>query len=350
MSDDFLKIKLRRVIRRYQWLAFWRKLAACWAAAALGACALVLAQRELGWTSPHTLPLYAAVVVAVVFGVALHHFTREPDVRWVAKKIEAKHPELNGVLLTAVQQDLAQDGLAGFLQYRVVQEATARSQESDWRQVVPTARLAFGQLVHLVALGCFIFALAQLRVAKIHGEAPAWLGSDGVAVTPGDTQVEKGDSLVVLARFGGALPPTVSLVVRQSGHAPRSIPLVKSLADPVFGGSVSEVGADLTYQLEYRGQKSREFKVTVFEHPKLVRSDVDLTFPDYTKLGAKHIEDTRRVSAVEGTKLDFALQLNKPVKSAELVSRDKKTAIPLVVSPDKPVATLAGFVPEKSAS
>ena len=27
MSDDFLKIKLRRVIRRYQWLAFWRKLA-----------------------------------------------------------------------------------------------------------------------------------------------------------------------------------------------------------------------------------------------------------------------------------------------------------------------------------
>ena len=61
--------------------------------------------------------------------------------------------------------------------------------------------------------------------------------------------------------------------------------LVKSLADPVFGGSVPEVQNDLTYHLEYRGQSTREFKVTVFEHPRLVRSDVDLKFPDYTKLG-----------------------------------------------------------------
>ena len=51
-------------------------------------------------------------------------------------------------------------------------------------------------------------------------------------------------------------------------------------------------------------ERTRDFKVTVFEHPKLVRADVDLTFPDYTKLPRKHIEDTRRVSAVEGTTPD----------------------------------------------
>ena len=62
-------------------------------------------------------------------------------------------------------------------------------------------------------------------------------------------------------------------------------------------------------------------------------------------------EDTRRVSAVEGTKIDFSLQLNKPVKTARLVARDgKKTAIPLVVSPDKAVASLPAFVPAKRAT
>ncbi len=254
------------------------------------------------------------------------------------------------MLLTAVQQQQAAPGQEqGYLQYRVLQEATSRSQQADWRGVVPASRLFFGVMVQVLALGGFVYALSHLRVTKIHGVAPSWVGSDGVAVTPGDASVEKGDSFVVLARFGGALPPNVSMVVRESGSAPRAVPLVKSLGDPVFGGSIAEVGKEFTYHLEYRGEKTRDFKVTVFEHPKLVRSDVDLAYPGYTKLAPKHIEDTRRVSAVEGTKIDLSLQLNKPVKSAKLVARDgKKTEIPLTVSPGNAVATLRELSPAKS--
>ena len=351
MNDDFLKVRLQRVVRRYQWLAFWRKLAACWAAAALIAVIVAWVQHSLGNVSSVALPLVMALGAGAATAIGLLHFVKPPDLRWIAQKIENKHPELNGVLLTAVQQQLDRSKETGYLQYRVLQEATARSQEQDWRDVVPGGRMLAIHGVHLFALVLFGFALANLRVAKIHGEAAHWVGTDGVSVTPGDASVEKGDSLVVLARFGSALPPNVSLVLRETGTTARTIPLVKSLADPVFGGSVTEVANDFTYHLEYRGQRTRDFKVTVFEHPRLVRSDVDLKFPDYTKLAPKHIEDTRRVSAVEGTKLDFALQLNKPVKSAKLVARDKaKTEIPLRVSPDKALATLTGHVPEKSGS
>ncbi|MEO6244851.1 MAG: hypothetical protein ABIQ12_05400, partial [Opitutaceae bacterium] len=349
MNNDFLKSRLQRVARRYQWVDVWRRLSACWAAAALVAVAVVLLQRATGQTWPLALPLLMALAAGVAVVQLFVSFSKAPDSRWIARKIEAKHPELNGVLLTAIQQDTDSKQEAGYLQYRVIQEATAHSQKQDWRRVVPPARFVVGQAVHLFALGCFLFALSGLRVAPIHGEAPKWTGGDGLSVTPGDTTIERGDSLVVLARFGGALPPNVSLVIRENGAAQRSVTLVKSLADPVFGGSVAEVANDLTYHLEYRGEKTRDFKVTVFEHPKLVRSDVDLKFPGYTKLAPKHIEDTRRVSAVEGTALDFALQLNKPVKSAKLVARNKeKTEVPLAVSPDNAVATLGAFVPTKS--
>ena len=351
MNDDFLKSRLQRVARRYQWVAMWRSLAVCWAAATLAAVAVVFLQRTTGQTWPLALPALVALAVIAALVLVIKNFSGMPDLRWIAAKIEAKHPELNGVLLTAIQQQLDPKQETGYLQYRVVQEATSRSQQQDWRQVVPGSRFLVGQLVHVIALGCFLYALSGLRVARIHGETPKWVGSDGVSVTPGDTTIERGDSLVVLARFGGALPPNVSLVIRENGAAQRSVTLVKSLADPVFGGSVPEVAGDLTYHLEYRGEKTRDFKVTVFEHPKLVRSDVDLKFPGYTKLAPKHIEDTRRVSAVEGTALDFALQLNKPVKSAKLVARNKeKTEVPLVVSADKAVATLGSFVPTKSQS
>lgn len=353
MTDDFLKSRLRRVARRYQWIGFWRKLSACWALGALLTVGLVLLQRALGYEIPGAVPILVALTAGIGawFGVA--HLNRKPDYRWVAQKIEKQFPELDGVLLTAVQQQLDRPQDAGYLQYRVIQEATTRSQQQDWRKVVPGVRFLAAVAVQVIALGCFVYALTGLPMPKATGEKKSeWVSSDGVAVTPGDASVEKGESVVVLARFGGVLPPAVNLVVSESGAAPRTISLVKSLADPVFGGSVPEVAADFTYHLEYRGTKTKEFKITVYEHPKLIRSDVALTFPDYTKLDPKRVEDTRRVSAVEGTKLAFDLQLNKPVKSAKLVSRASKgtpkTEIPLNVSADKPQATLADFRPEKS--
>ena len=87
--------------------------------------------------------------------------------------------------------------------------------------------------------------------------------------------------------------------------------------------------------------------MTVFEHPRLERADAQLVFPAYTALPERRIQDTRRVSAVEGTQLSMDFQLNKPVKSAVLVARDEaKTELPLTVTEGKasvslPLLTLA---------
>jgi hypothetical protein len=175
MNDDFLKNRLRRVVRRYQWVALWRKLAVCWAAAALLALGLSWVQTTLGWNSSLMIPVVLAVTLGVVVTIAIFHFLTPPDLRWVAQQIEKRHPELNGLLLTAVQQQV-EGGQPGYLQYRVLQEATARSQEQDWRDTVPGIRLVVGQVVHLIALVCFGFALTNFKTVTIHGEAPWWYG------------------------------------------------------------------------------------------------------------------------------------------------------------------------------
>jgi len=143
----------------------------------------------------------------------------------------------------------------------------------------------------------------------------------------------------VLARFGRTLPPSVNLVVREKGAA-RTVPLVKSLADPVFGGSVTEVAKDFTYRVDYGGHSTREFNVKVFEHPKR-GADADLTFPTYTK---QPPETHRRHAARErgrGHEARFHAPTQQAVASAKLIARDKaKTEIPLRVEPGKPGATL----------
>ncbi len=342
MSDDFLKGRLRRVIRRHQWLGLMWKLALCWVVGAIVGGVVIWAERATGWSSPGVLPALAGLAATAVTAIAMLHYAHAPSFRWAAKKIEAAHPELQGVLLTAVQQVIEPGAEPGFLQHRVLQEATARSQDHDWRKVVPTSWLASAGVVQVVALAGFVLVLANIRMTRVAGQntTAGWIGADGLEIAPGDTSIERGDSLVVLARFKRTLPANVNLVVREKGQA-RTVSLVKSLADPVFGGSVPEVANDFTYRVDYGGRSTREFTVKVFEHPRLVRADADLTFPTYTKLPPKHIDDTRRVSAVEGTKLGFTLQLNKPVASAKLVARDQaKTVIPLTVDPGKPNAAL----------
>ena len=68
--------------------------------------------------------------------------------------------------------------------------------------MIPRSRLRLAQATQLVALGLFLAALGGLRSAARKG-GPAWAPNGGVVVTPGNASLERGESLVVLARFGG---------------------------------------------------------------------------------------------------------------------------------------------------
>lgn len=352
---NFLIARLDRVIRRQQWLRLSRQLAVCWLVAAVVGMGLVWMQRQTGWSAPVAFPLLVALTGCAALTLAIRNARRRPDVRAVALTVEQAYPELRGLLLTAVQQIETDDDAEGsYLRYRVVQQAVEHCQETEnWSAAVPNLRVRGIMAAQFAALAVLVATLWQGRALWNHGSAGAgaFFTARGLTVTPGDTTLERGETLVVLARFGSALPPGVNLVVNDAASPARRIPLVKSLADPIFGGSVTNVATDFTYRVEYNGERTRDFKVKVYEHPRLVRADVELTFPDYTTLPPRRIEDTRRVSAVEGTKLGLSLQLNKPVTSATLIARDKeKTEIPLMVVAGKAVAALTAFTLTASQS
>jgi hypothetical protein len=345
--NDFLKTRIYRVIRRYQWLRLSRQLTLCWMVAAVAAMGFVFLQARTGWASSWSIPLVVALAGVTSLALVIRSRRTRPDVNAAAKQIEAAYPELKGLLLTAVQQLELGEKEQSYFQYRVTQQATEHCQQTGtWRNTVPQGQMRWATAAQFAALGLFVFAVLNSRgyLPKRGSDGLPSFPIRGIAVTPGDATIEKGESLVVLARFGGNLPPGVDLVINDAKSPARKIPLVKSLGDPMFGGSVPAVESDFTYHVSYGGEKTREFNVKVFEHPRLTRADVDLKYPTYTKQPPKRIEDTRRVSAVEGTQLGLTLQLNKPVKTAKLVARNKeKTEIALKVVDDKAVASLADF-------
>ncbi|MEO2092153.1 MAG: hypothetical protein ABGY75_22080, partial [Gemmataceae bacterium] len=310
-----LRRTLDRVGDRVRRLRLWGGLAVCWAACALAGVAVFLARTEV--IAPRDIALLLAAVAAAVgmtWWLIVGRMARDP--RWLARRIEAKNPDLSALLLSAVEQEPTPDGRLGFLQSAVIESALAPHRTHDWDQAVPRSRLNTIRAVHWLAFAGLLFAFFLLEIAAF---AKAEMGNPraytntvtasglAVEVEPGNAEIERGTALVVIAKFPGSVPPEATLVVEGS----TAKPMARNLDDPAFAGHVPAVDAPLAYHVEFPGGRSDTFRVTVYEHPELRRVDARLVFPPYTALDPKDVQDVRHISAVEGTEITLLCQTNK---------------------------------------
>jgi hypothetical protein len=326
MSTE-LRRALEQVARRFRHARLWTGLALCWFAWALAGVGLWLFGARSGETLVSWRWLMVLFGAAIVTGIghAVVALRSVRDSRWVARRIEAKHPELTAGLLAAVEEDArAPSGRLGFLQSAVIREALDHRRTHNWDETVPTWRLRISQLVHAATLGSMIaVAVALASQARTHAELRTAIlteaGAADVHVDPGDTQVERGTPLLVVARFAGGVPAEATLVVDNQAKQTTQRGMTRSLEDPTFAGHVESVDSDLSYRVEFQGNSTKTFHVRVFEYPALERTDAKLVFPSYTALDPKTVEDIRHVTAVEGTELTLLCRLNKDVATARLI-------------------------------
>jgi len=264
--------------------------------------------------------------------------SRSDDALTAARLIEERFPTLNARLLTAMQQikDAPPAGL-GYLQQTVVRQAVEHSEQHRWSSAVDAdslrrATLASGGAAFLLLallVTCIIaaqpFAASPKSSANLIANPVAPLANT-ITVEPGDVSIERGSSLIITARFSQTIPASTSLILEGESAAlhgaitTRTVPMNASLDDPIVGVRVPSITTDLTYRIAWQSSESSAYRVTVFDYPQLMQADVSLTYPSYTALPVKHIQDTRQVTAVEGTQILWTLKLNKPVASAQLIS------------------------------
>ncbi|MAT68312.1 MAG: hypothetical protein CMJ58_02195 [Planctomycetaceae bacterium] len=351
---------LRMVGSRMRKLRSRWSLAACWFAWAAIAAALWRNAERLQFSGTQLgLAIAAgAALTAIVCHLLAARRTYDPD--WVARRIESRHPDLGAALLAALQQAPAPGAQRlGYLQSAVVREAVRHGHKHRWERDVSTPWLSLAQLAQLSALALLVAACTLLvqrgnALARSAGSAAEDKQSvrpvdPTVQVEPGDTEIERGTTLLVTAEFGRALPIEATLVVEPARESTdkvqeqrvSNLPMMQSFDDPKFVGRLASVSEDLLYAVEFDGRRTRQYRIVVFDYPALERADAELVFPDYTSLPPKQIEDVRHVTAVEGTELVFRCRLNKDVSEAVFVDREDRRT-PLVRADDAaPVYTVA---------
>ena len=328
--QEFLMLH-RRQHRRQK---LYTGLAVCWglcALASLGVIALGQAAQidlRLAWPVIGTA---GAVLAALVFlKVLLVDWLTLAE---IVRRIERHHPDLNKLLETASEQIAKNDpDQLDYLQQRVLTEALGAAHKQGW-EFEANGRLAQAHLFHAVAL--VVFVLAALQLPGTGDESAARLAEVGVEVEPGDTEIERGTSLIISAKFDN-FRSDVQLTVQEPGQAKRTMTMEQSLDDPTYSYRLANVQSSAVYRvvydgqfkennrgdLVYDGQQGKLYRLSVFEYPELKSSEARLDYPEFTGRDDKVIPNTRRLTAVEGTGLTFDFQFNKPLKSAVLKVRD----------------------------
>ena len=326
MIERALRRQLEPIVKRRQRVDVAVRLALCWSLAGLVALGLIGIDWLWGWNSPWAAALLSLATIAAT--VAVFHKSRRlaPDYRVVARYIEQRHPELRALLLAAVEQKpQGPDGQLGYLQKQVLKEALVHATDHDWLRSISTQKLVLADFGRIAALLFLVVALSQILppTSLVRRSRPGGLLTRGeeISITPGDATIESGSPVVVLARFDGTMPAEVSLMVGPPGEEPEEVRLVRSLDDPVFGGIIRNVTSDLRYHVRYANKRTRDYKIEIYELPQLARIDAKIVYPAYTGLPEKIVEDTRRISVVEGSDVTLTFTLNKPVTSARLVPR-----------------------------
>lgn len=326
------------------------------ATGAIGCAVLAaLALFASWWSWPAVLAWFGALCLASAIGfVRIDRST--PDLRELARRIEEKHPDLRAALLAAMDQKPGPDGGLSFLQRKLLGEISEHAVRNHWVRRVSENRLFAAGWGQFLALAAFVASLWFLLGEAPLGRAPGKTGTGVIAetpetkpaieirVTPGDVEIEKGSRLVIEAAFTGRAPAAATLVHRHAGGETK-IPMQVGLDDKVFSTMLPKVDTDGRYLVAFETASSDEYGITVFEYPELLQADAVVTPPAYLGGETETIADTRKITVMEGSKVEWRLRVNKPVSAAELFSEEGEI-LTLTPDPADPTLLLASHVPE----
>ncbi|MEM1442453.1 MAG: hypothetical protein AAGF67_08925, partial [Verrucomicrobiota bacterium] len=317
---------------------------------------LALATWADWWSWPVVLGWAALLTIASLIGISWAG--KEPDLRALARRVEESHPDLQAALLAAMDEKSEPGAELSYLQRRLMSDISEHAVKNQWVRQVSAKRLAltgWGQLASLIGLALSIWLLlghvpGVRNVAQLDPDAPAraaeTLPDVDVSILPGDVEIEKGSRLVVEATFRNRAPASAMLVINDA-DGERHLPMEVGLDDSVFSALLPKVVLEGTYEVRYENESSEEYSIDVFEFPVLVQADALITPPAYLNREPEEKLDTRKITVMEDSRVDWKIRVNKPLADAELFGEDQ-VSIPLIPDPNDPTLLTATHNPVES--
>jgi hypothetical protein len=290
--------------------------------------ALLVASEGLPLVFTATL---VSALAAFAVARAMWPLHRRPTDRQLARFIEEREPDLDDVVVTAVDYRARPDA-SPTMRELLAQDAAAALAALDLDRIVPAdsirqAALKAAAASAALGLSAALFAPAFSRATNV---AAAYLfpARVSVQVTPGSIKLRAGQPVTITARVGqlaGELVPTLTVTGKDDA---RSVRMTPGSEPGTFAVTIESVSASFAYHVSAAGAKSDDYAITVVRPPRVQRIDLHYEFPKGLGLEPRVDEDSGDIYGPAGTKVTVSITADKPIATASLALGDG-THVPL---------------------
>jgi hypothetical protein len=292
----------------------------------------VIKSQPLRWSL--SLTGYALVALTV-WAASLRSLLRVPGPRELARLVERAAPGLREDLLSAVELGSAQtDPRHDSPQFRSLLQSSVEDRMSRVRiaAVLPgglirgVALLAFAVLTGCVVLLLipdlqFASRLARAFLPSAPIDRVARVRVKILAPNPADALCPHNDAVNVIIELGGEETDDVVVETRRTeqGREEERIALKPAGGTRRFSGMIQLGQEPVKYRVLAGDAVTRTYTIATGARPHAIAFGKTYRYPDYAGMASK-METARHGSlqAVEGTKVELAIDVDQPVSAGEL--------------------------------
>lgn len=263
---------------------------------------------------------------------------RRNQLERMARLLETRDPQLGSKLINILQLEAqTSDPALGELTRQMARQAIAgyagQLQNIDFAGLARTGRLAkdlrktaLGGVAFVAVMGVFyqISGIEILRFADPLGDHPPYSFTRLEIVDPGEAgaQVVYNKSLVVKVKSSGHRPGELFLTYQLPNHPEQAVTV--PMFDKGSLGFYQEIGnikSDLIFFAHTKNlhSRSKQRHLEVLLTPRLERALAQISPPAYTGIKAEEKPyDFKTLRALNGSRMQFRLQSNRPLRKGDL--------------------------------
>jgi hypothetical protein len=273
-------------------------------------------------------------LATIYFSLLRPLLKRITDTR-LARLIEERTPGVENRLVTAVEFANEEGSrISPALVSRLHRDANSVSASVDVRNVIRRSRLLFYGGAALASLllfaGVLKFGPREISEGVAQLVTPTTLAASSnamsIKVRPGTARVPKGSDQDIVATLVNFDSQTVTIFARPLGSKQdfqgQTMEPAKARSD--FRFSIFNIQDSMEYFVESNTVRSEVYKLNVVDLPYVKQLDLTLSFPAFTNLPSKTIEDGGDIAALKGTIATITAKLSGKVRAARIVFADGK--------------------------
>ena len=330
-SIELLKEKIKSVQRRRTFIFFLRQTSLALASIAVLFLVLVSLEMFIQFTHAGHITLLCIFLVSVfAFILWLIRVIRKlrVDEQHLAHYVEEHIPDLEQRLMTSMEFDAREKrGWSSQLMERLWEDTSLHIRDRHIQRVTTSTKAWPAVSCALLTVCLLLFAYGSWTGFSSASRRIIWpsAGAEKAAalpvkliVEPGDVRMQRGDDVMISATIENDIPEQVNLFIQTDRVNWDQVPMSKEGSKDSYMYYISSVKEDFTYYVDIELDRSRQYRISVFDLPRIEQADVEYIYPEYTGIENKTDENTGDVVAPEGTQIVLHVTFNKPIYNGTL--------------------------------